>query len=305
MADPVSTPTVAPRGVLLVCYNAETLGALVAILQKAGETAMAPTSILDAWECIRTDTVGCVVLDLTGPSSEVMALFRVARSCSKARAVPFLFLIDGGNVIPKFERYGVEMLSDDWLVLPSPADDFLNKVRGLLAVRAAQVGPQFGARRQGAAPTVQPVVQPEELLRVPGAVFSGMLGVLDVTRILSMLEPLKLTGVLDLTDGKRFGQIFFINGAVYHAELQDIQGADALFLLFHLKSGSFRFEISAPTQKRTIVGNTMALLLEGLRQMDEAKAIIKSFHDKRAPQAASESGTAPATGTPPAAQNRG
>ncbi len=279
-ADLASAPLTVPRGVLVVCFDASTLGALVKILRKAGETALVPKDLHSAWDAIRTDTVGCVVLDLTGPAPDALGLFAAARSSSKTRTIPFLFLIDSATVVPTFERYGVGLVNDDWLKLPSSANDFLNKVRGLLSTRLMYSPPGFVQRKPGMAPAWQPVIQPEELLRAPGAVVSGMLGVLDVTRILMMLEPLHLTGALDVTDGKRYGQVFFIKGAAIHAELHDIEGPDALFLLFHLKHGAFRFELGPPTLKRTIVGNTTTLLLEGLRQMDEAKAIIKSFQDR-------------------------
>ncbi|HYG77261.1 MAG TPA: DUF4388 domain-containing protein [Planctomycetota bacterium] len=274
-----------PRGVLLVCYSPETLGALVAILQQAGETALAPQSLRDAWECVRGNLVGCVILDLTGPAGEAMSFFRAARSFSKSNTVPFLFLISSAEQISKLEPYGTESVTDQWLVLPSSADAFLDKVRSLLVQRTPSHIPTFAPRRPGGtAVQVQPnVITPEELLKTPG-VFSGALGVLDVTKILSMVEPLRLTGVLNVSDGKRYGQIHFVEGAVRHAELHDIEGADALFLLFHLKTGAFRFDLEQPTPKKTIVGNTMALLLEGLRQMDEAKAIIKSFRENRPTQ---------------------
>jgi hypothetical protein len=136
---------------------------------------------------------------------------------------------------------------------------------------------------------------PEDLLNAHGAVFAGKLGTLDVTKIISMIEPLRLTGVLTVSDGKRMGLVHFIEGAVRHAELHDIEGADALFLLFHLKSGAFRFDLEPPAQKRSIEGNTMSLLLEGLRQMDEAKAIIKAFQQNRS-GASSTANPVPAAG---------
>ena len=282
-----------PRGVLLVCYSPETLSALVAILQQAGETALVPQSTKDGWDCIRTNVAGCVVMDLTGPPAEAVAFFRTARSFSKTNTVPFLFLIEAGQDIPKFDALGIECASDSFLVLPSSADQFLDKVRALLIQRAAPA-PAFMPRRGAAAPAVEVIVQPDELLNKPGSVFSGRLGVLDVTKILSMVEPLRLTGVLSVSDGKRYGQVHFIEGAVRHAELQDIEGADALFLLFHLKGGAFRFDLEQATGKRTIVGNTMALLLEGLRQMDEAKAIIKAFQQNRPANAPEPTPSVPA-----------
>jgi len=51
-----------------------------------------------------------------------------------------------------------------------------------------------------------------------------------------------------------------------------------------MKEGAFRLDSGAPVKERTIQGNTMGLLLEGLRQMDEAKTIIKRLQQRRAGQ---------------------
>ena len=277
------------RGVLLICFSEETLGALVEILQQAGESCLTPPSLHDAWICVKNDVVGCVVLDLTGPAADAASFLRACRSSQKSSHVPFLFLVSNADEIPKLDTNGPELSHDSWLVLPSSAEVFLSKTRMLLEQKGGtKVVQRFGATKSVIAaavtdkPAAAPAPQPEELLSAQGSVFAGKLGVLDVTKIISMIEPLRLTGVLTVSDGKRMGLVHFIEGAVRHSELHDIEGADALFLLFHLKNGAFRFDLEPPTQKRTIEGNTMSLLLEGLRQMDEAKAIIKNFQQNRA-----------------------
>src|SRR5205814_6616749 len=93
------------------------------------------------------------------------------------------------------------------------------------------------------------------------ALFSGKLGTLQFSQILGLIEPLRLTGALKLFDGVRTGSVHFVEGKVHHAELNEIEGSEALFLLFHLNKGTFQFEVGPPTPLRTVEGNTMSLLL--------------------------------------------
>lgn len=288
MAD-ARHPSHQSPGILLVCQDDETLGALAAILQQAGHPVLTAQNAVDGWECIKAGLVHCVVLDLNIDGADAWTLFRATRSSRKSCTIPFLFLISDAPVPPHLDTYGGDTATDGWLALPCTAPDFIGAMRDVEQKRAAlhaRLG-SFAALPTIESPRPQKpmdlehreIVEPEEI-RKRGGAFSGNLGVLDVTRILSLIEPLKLTGVLTLSDGKRSGRVHFVDGSVRHAELHEIEGPDALFLLFHLKSGAFCFEPEPPTPKRTIQGNTMTLLLEGLRQMDEAKMLIKSFQGK-------------------------
>jgi Domain of unknown function (DUF4388) len=189
----------------------------------------------------------------------------------------------------ELDTYGGDTATDGWLALPCTAPDFITAMRDVEQKRAA-LHARLGTF--ASLPTIESprplkpidlenreVIDPDEITK-RGGMFSGSLACLDVTKILSLIEPMKLTGVLTLSDGKRSGKVHFVDGSVRHAELHEIEGPDALFLLFHLKTGVFCFEGETPTQKRTIQGNTMTLLLEGLRQMDEAKQLIKSFQGR-------------------------
>jgi len=300
-----ASPNVQARGVLLLCQSQATLNALASILVHGRETIVTYHDLLEAWEHVKGNQVGCVVLDAQEPAADALAFFRAARSTTKTCDIPFLFLISDKTVIPELSSFGPELAPDAWLLLPCTSEQFLKQVRALLSHKkgappvpsALPVLPAAGRPAGRPSTAVMPAggpahqksdtaalvgYSPEELLSDRGAVFSGRLGVLDVTKIVSMVEPLRLTGVLKLTDGKRHGKVHFVEGAVRHAELLEMQGPDALFLLFHLKTGAFRFDLEAATDQHTIEGNTMSLLLEGLRQMDEAKALVKQFKQRRA-----------------------
>jgi hypothetical protein len=275
-----------PRGVLLVCQSENTTGALAAILNQNNETAFTAATLNEAWDCIGSGAVGCVVQDLTAPGTDALAFFRAVRSTQSTSTIPFLFLVKKEYKPPLFEG-GPELTSDAWVALPCSAQLFLNSLRSLFV---RQVSARESSSTHAAVITAGTNLSNEDPTSLLGdarnAILAGQLGTLDVTKILGMVEPLRLTGILKVADGKRLGSVHFVDGNVHHAELNDIEGADALFLLFHLKVGTFKFELSPATDKRTIEGNTMALLLEGLRQMDEAKALVRAFQEKRSTPAA-------------------
>ncbi|MCZ7643750.1 MAG: DUF4388 domain-containing protein [Planctomycetota bacterium] len=273
------------REVLLISADSGTLAKLAGALQREGETALTCGNIQDAWECLRGGSVGIVVLDLTSPTLDEFAFFRAARSAHNFSDMPFLLLIRRDYQPPVLASIGGESIRDAWLTLPCPTAHFMSLIRSLRSQpgRTRDVLPlvlrptvsklvAVGADEYGAVISAPPAA--------PG-IFEGQLGAIDVTKILSMLEPLKLTGILAVSDDKRDGRIFFVEGSVHHATLHDIEGADALFLLFHMRHGRFHFQKGEPVGKRTIQGNTMQLLLEGLRQMDEAKAAIRDFQKRR------------------------
>ena len=282
-ADESGAHEAVKRGVLLVCHSEVTLSALAAILKQAGETALTVQSTADALACVQANAVSVVVLDTTSLGAEALALFRAIRSTRAHHRIPFVFLTDEPLNV---EDYGGDGTHDAFLALPCPGEQFLATMNSLMHQPAAR----STAMLQAVAESHLQIKTPAEAyFDSSESVFAGRLDLFDVTRVLSIIEPLKLTGILKVSDSKHNGTIHFEKGAVRHAELNDITGPDALFLLFHLKKGSFRFDLDPPSQERTIEGNTTALLLEGLRQMDEAKALIKELQQRRQERAQQQS----------------
>ncbi len=284
---------------LLVCRSGTTLGALASILNKANVTTLTAQTGADAWEIMRSGAVGSVVHDLTNFTNDAFVFFRSCRSSRNTFAVPFLFLTTGDYVAPKFDGVWPETARDAWLSLPCPSQQFLAAVRNLIDANTQSApAPIVLAKPPDAIPTPRAATLPVqsqgkrmgsgvynmlavEAAALQDALFAGKLGTLNFSQILGVIEPLRLTGALKLFDGVKTGTVHFVDGKVYHAELNEIIGSEALFLLFHLNKGSFQFEISPPTQFRTVEGNTMSLLLEGMRKMDEAKAMVSAIKERQ------------------------
>jgi response regulator RpfG family c-di-GMP phosphodiesterase len=285
----------APLEILIISRDEHKLGLFAEILGKIGAPVLTAQSVEDAWECVKAGSVGVVVHDLTYPMPDDTLLMRATRSSPTTYNIPYLFVTRSDQPQPILKPVGDEQVLDAWIVLPCPSQQFCNKVLVLMDVSrqqqaklAAQAAEEVGKAIAMSAPSTSAAAQQEKAVdqseTSTTSIFRGRLGAFDIVKIMSMLEPLKLTGTLVVTDEKREGRIHFVDGSVRHANMNEMTGPDALFLLFHLKKGDFRFEPGEPVAERTIQGNTMGLLLEGMRQMDEAKTIIKRLQERRGQQ---------------------
>lgn len=299
--NPVNSqqPTPAqPTAILIFSSDKSILLTLSDLLRHSGETAMLAQTPEHAWACIKTGQIAVVILDLMKPTNECFVLLRAARSCAVTMDLPFLFLTPTDYRPPVLPSMGTERVRDSWLPMNSPNETMGNLVSRLLQhlnycrqrVRATQamlpvvpseplVIPEGSSSASTIRLTPPNLDHPDGTMK--GNVLSGRLDSVDVTKILGMIEPMGLTGTLKVSDFSREGDIYFVKGAVWHAKMQEIEGPDALFLLFHMKKGEFRFDVTPGVTERSIRGNTMSLLLEGLRQMDEAKRVIREHHERR------------------------
>lgn len=68
------------------------------------------------------------------------------------------------------------------------------------------------------------------------------------------------------------GIIYFNEGEIIHAEAGDLSGDEAVYTLLNWESGSFRLKMETEPPERTINKGWSALLLEGMRRIDETTA---------------------------------
>jgi hypothetical protein len=76
---------------------------------------------------------------------------------------------------------------------------------------------------------------------------------------------------LTLTRGADNCQVFFAEGQVKHATYGALVGDEAVFKVLRWTGGNFELDFDGKTTKETTQLNTQGLLMEGLRQLDEAQ----------------------------------
>jgi hypothetical protein len=107
--------------------------------------------------------------------------------------------------------------------------------------------------------------------------FQGSLAELHLPDIIQLISVSGKTGVFHLTDGPLNGRIFLNDGKIVHAELDDIQGEEAVYALAIWNQGDFKFEPGIGTENRTIAKSNTNLLMEAARRLDEWRVLSKKI----------------------------
>lgn len=113
--------------------------------------------------------------------------------------------------------------------------------------------------------------------------FEGAVLGLPLTDVLQLKEQNRFSGYLSVSNEDQHGRLFFRNGALIHAELQEYEGEEAFYRMLSWARGRFRVEPKVETTRNTIDKPLTLLLLEACRQIDEQNLSTKNPVPKAAP----------------------
>ena len=105
----------------------------------------------------------------------------------------------------------------------------------------------------------------------------GSLQKIPLTDLLLLLSSARKNGVLGIRSSQRSGKIYLRDGCIYYATIEDRfagRPRKALYRMLNWTSGMFEF--NPPDNRRfadELAGTSEALLMEGVRQMDELRQI--------------------------------
>lgn len=133
----------------------------------------------------------------------------------------------------------------DFVAKPVQADVLVAKIKAMLEQRA-QSGKGGGAKG-----------------------VSGSLREMGLPDIVQVLFHGRKTGKLTIKSGGKTGEIHFLEGAIANAVLGSLQGADAFYAMVRFSDGEFALDPTFVPPKRVVAESAEALLLEGMRRMDE------------------------------------
>ena len=138
---------------------------------------------------------------------------------------------------------------DDFVLKPVSADIFAAKLRQLIERRASASG--------GAS----------------GVTASRSLTEMSLPDMIQILWHGRKTCALRITSAQSSGEIDFAEGQVVDARWDALRGEDAFYKMLTLREGDFRLDPTfKPATTRSIQASPEALLLEGMRRLDEASA---------------------------------
>ena len=110
-----------------------------------------------------------------------------------------------------------------------------------------------------------------------GRPMSGVIEEIPLPDLLQLLSTSRKSGVLAVTAGGQVGKIYFRKGQVYFAAIDDdfaVSPQKAIFRMLTWQTGTFELEPSVEMQvMEEIQESTEALLMDGIRQLDEMKQL--------------------------------
>ncbi len=117
--------------------------------------------------------------------------------------------------------------------------------------------------------------QPTQMLQSAETDLSGKLSHLDLPGVIQMLGQAHQTGALHINAGDIDGVIFMDAGRIMHAECGTLFGDEAVYHMVkncHRRiEGVYKFVYGATAAQRTVLRSATDLLLDALREFDEAE----------------------------------
>lgn len=117
--------------------------------------------------------------------------------------------------------------------------------------------------------------QPVQMLGSSDTALAGSLSHMELPAVLQMLTHARHTGALYVNATAIDGIVFFENGVVTHAESGDLIGDKAVVHIVQrcngMETGSYKFLPGESAATRTVLRSATELMLEALRELDEAK----------------------------------
>jgi len=107
--------------------------------------------------------------------------------------------------------------------------------------------------------------------------FRGDLGDVTLPDLLQLLGMNHRTGSLGITTPSGTGEVRLVEGEVVDAVYRRVEGKKALYRLLREQQGSFSFSSTAPTALQRIREPSHMLVLEGLRQLDEERRLLRAL----------------------------
>ncbi len=105
-----------------------------------------------------------------------------------------------------------------------------------------------------------------------GAISRGVSGSLTEMGLPDMVQVLwhgRKTGSLKIRSGQEQGEIHFVQGMIFNALWMTQRGEEAFYAMLRLQEGTFALDPNFTAESQVIQASPEALLLEGMRRLDE------------------------------------
>ena len=181
-----------------------------------------------------------VVSEVDIKPEDGFTLFKAIQGQSYGRDLPWVFLTRRAGR-PDVQK-GFELGAADYINKPAQAEVLVAKLKQLIERSATKSG---------------------------GKGVSGSLSEMALPDIVQILWHGRKTGALRIRSEGDNGEIHFLNGSIVNAMHGKLRGDEAFYAMLRLKDGEFALDPNFAPQAKVITDSPEALLLEGMRRLDE------------------------------------
>ena len=239
----------AKQKLLLVDADPRSVRVLEVSLKKAGYSVTTATDGMDALAKIESLTPDLVLSDTRLPKLDGYMLVRKLKERMEWSQIPVVFLTSQKSIEDKIR--GLELGVEDYLTKPIFVRELIARVNLLLARRTQE---NIAANRTTMTGRTR---------------FSGSTQDMAVVDLLQTFEVSRKSGVVHLRSGTQEAHIYFRDGKVVDAELGRLRGEEAIYRALIWNEASFEVEFKSISNEDLIGGSTQAILMEGMRRVDE------------------------------------
>ncbi len=218
-------------------------------LRKAGYSVTTAADGLDALAKIESLTPDLILSDTRLPKLDGYTLVRKLKERAEWAGIPIVFLTSQKSIEDKIR--GLELGVEDYLTKPIFVRELIARVNLLLARRTQE---NIAANRSTLSGRTR---------------FSGSTQDMAVVDLLQTFEVSRKSGVVHLRSGTQEGHIYFREGKIIDAELGRLRGEEAIYRALIWNEATFEVEFKAIASEDIIGGSTQAILMEGMRRVDE------------------------------------
>lgn len=239
----------AKQQILLVDADSSSARVLEVSLRSAGFTVTTADSAENALEKLEHGAPDLILTDTRLPGADGFAFVRGLRTRAELKETPIVFLTEQGALEEKLR--GLELGVDDYLAKPIFVREVVTRVHMLLARKNQQ---------RIAATESQSQVRTR---------FSGSLEDVAVVDLLQTIAISGKSGIAVVRRSDREAKLYFKNGQLVDAEVGDLRGEEAVYRTITWTTGIFDLEFRPVDRPTVIEATTNALLMEGMRRVDE------------------------------------
>jgi len=206
------------------------------------------SSCSDVMKLILKNPPDLILADVHSDRDEAFQLLQEMRESEQLARIPFAMLARRSDRVLRVRALCLGV--DEYLSKADDLDEIVPRVQNVLTREALRRGGKPRRPRRG---------------------ITGDLENLSLPDILQTLVMGMKTAKVSLTAGERSGQLWFEDGAVKHATSGKDEGEPAFYSMVGWDEGEFVIEHGIRPKKTTLKQDTMFLLMEGMRLLDETR----------------------------------